>query len=134
MKKIIIKGNLTLKDYGDDYDAIYVGGEALLPYLRGEVFDNYWKEETICQVSVRYLISDNPIDCFETEITNYIMQLEGEMYLEYRSCYTEITGYLWTDKNFIIGGHDLLSELYPKCNKGNYIYLEMVKEERSYEI
>jgi len=129
MSKIIVSGKLSTRDCGEDYDAIYVDDIALLPYLQEEVFgDRFYNEETKCQVSVRYLISDKPIEDVETMIADYFMQLEGEMELEYSSRYSDCTGYLWTDKTFVIGGHNLLDEIYSYCDKDNYIYLEIIKE------
>jgi len=130
MIKFIVNGKLRLNCYGEDDDAIYVGDIALLPHLQEEIFgDDFWMRDYLkCQISVRYLISTKPIKDVETMIADYFMQLEGEMELEYSSKYSEYTGYLWTDKTFVIGGHNLLNEIYDSCDKDNYIYLELIKE------
>src|SRR5437868_3327415 len=39
------------------------------------------------------------------------------------SHYSEITGYLWTDENLMVGGHDLLDEL--RSHKGSFVHLEI---------
>jgi hypothetical protein len=48
-------------------------------------------------------------------------EAEGEVEAEYGVYYSEITGYLWTDEGIVIGGHDLLKELYNFA--GHYLIL-----------
>jgi hypothetical protein len=72
-------------------------------------------------VSVRYLVSDEPIpeDKIEEAVVRHFY---GPSDIKYSIHYSEITGYLWTDENLIVGGHDLLEEL--KSYIGKYLHLE----------
>lgn len=50
--------------------------------------------------------------------------LMGAADAEYAPRYSDITGYLWTDEELNVGGHDLLREL--KGQLGRYLLLEIV--------
>ena len=71
-------------------------------------------------VSVRYWIADKE-DTFETITEMSQRILMGDATAEYCARYSEITGYLWTDENLIIGGHDLIEEL--RSSVGKYLIL-----------
>lgn len=49
-------------------------------------------------------------------------QILGVAQAEYRVEYSEITGYLWTDENFKVGGHDMIERL--RSHIGKYLLLE----------
>ena len=96
------------------------------------------------QVSVRYIISDNPITDPEYLIASFVSQLDGVIELKHNSHFSELTGYLWTDNELKIGGHDLLKELsshladsegqvrwyntYERSPE-KYLWLEVIKHE-----
>lgn len=100
------------------------------------------------QVSVRYLVSDKPIKDPEQVLAEYFSQLDGDIILNHNSHYSDLTGYLWTDNDLVVGGHDLLSELqshlkpegetnifwkyrtYEKCPE-KYLWLEIIKHEKN---
>ena len=44
--------------------------------------------------------------------------------------YSDYTGYLWTDENLKIGGHDLLDELKEDCGKWLFLTIEYKDEEK----
>ena len=84
-------------------------------------------------VSVRYWIIDHPFQVPNREVLD-IMTMEsyyGIGEADYGAHYSEITGYLWTDEEFILGqkntyrgtGHNLIAEL--KSAIGKYLYLEI---------
>lgn len=50
-------------------------------------------------------------------------QAIGKLDALYQHRYSECTGYLWTDEELNIGGHDLIEEL--KGDIGKYLILEM---------
>lgn len=73
-------------------------------------------------LSVRYFTADQEMSIDElTE--GLIKKLYGESEAKYRMKYSEITGYLWTDEDLKVGGHDLLQEL--KGEKGRFCHLEI---------
>jgi hypothetical protein len=77
------------------------------------------------QVSVRFATSavDDWPDTLEEVLAGYIAQLDGEGFARHGVHYSDLTGYLWTDEDLKIGGHDLLAELYGQ--KGKFLWLEI---------
>ena len=80
------------------------------------------KEEYGNYLTVRYWISDKEKTRREL-LEETVKLIFGIGDVEYNNNYSEITGYLWTDANLIIGGHNLLNELYN--NVGKYCLLEI---------
>lgn len=74
------------------------------------------------QVSVRYWITDERVDRDQAQEA-FLRTLFGDIEVEFNAHYSDITGYLWTDEELNIGGHDLLSEL--KSHKGKWLILEV---------
>lgn len=79
------------------------------------------------QVSVRYYLSDKETS-FEDAQTRFVEKLLGKIEVEYRDNYSEYTGYLWTDENLKVGGHDLMAEL--RNNVGKFLNLEIEVHEQ----
>lgn len=75
------------------------------------------------KVTVRYWISDTPATKEELKEDFIVKSLGGVANCKYGSHYSELTGYLWTDEELKIGGHDLLNEL--KSFKDKWIILEI---------
>lgn len=73
------------------------------------------------QLTVRYYTSDTPIP--ESPAESFMAVLMGGAEVNYSMAYSEITGYLWTDQDLIIGGHDLRDEL--ETFIGKYLHLEI---------
>ena len=73
-------------------------------------------------VTLRYWISNQELD--ENKIIDITAKMSvGILESEYMHRYSEYTGYLWTDEELNIGGHDLLEEL--KDNVGKWLYMEI---------
>lgn len=72
------------------------------------------------QVCLKYYISNKKLSLEDAEAC-FIRIIEGEVDAEYTMRYSEYTGYLWTDEEIKIGGHNLLEEL--KSNKDKYLIL-----------
>lgn len=77
------------------------------------------------QVSVCYHITDQP-ELEETLTGMVIAKMcgvshSGNAETKYYHRYSELTGYLWTDEDFKVGGHDVLAEL--RSYKGKWCYL-----------
>ena len=91
--------------------------------LDDEPISELLEEITGKVVTVRYFISDKE-DTLENIQEQFIRSLFGELEAEHRPRYSEITGYLWTDEELNVGGHDLLSELEVESyGEGKYLYL-----------
>ena len=95
-------------------------------------------------VSVRYVVSEKPIEDIDEEIANIVISLEGDLGIKHYSHFSDLTGYLWTDNEMNVGGHDLLAELkshlvipgdrywdsrtYEECPE-RYLWLEVTAHE-----
>ncbi len=100
----IFEGRVRRADYRENYDVLKLDdlclSEAFAAALDGERR----------QVSVRYHISPEPMT--EEQRTHAeVMIAIGEGYAEYIEHYSSTTGYLWTDEELIVGGHDLEAEI-----------------------
>jgi len=103
-------GTITIRSFGDDDDALYLDptkGVYTEP-LAGQVAEDV--EEYGNTVTVSYWITDEPRTMDEL-VENDALQLAGSADADYHQRYSEITGYLYTDAELVIGGHDLLAEL-----------------------
>ena len=118
---IEIKGWIRESDYSDSADVIFIDDlgrkfpeEPLadqLAWLSGE------------QVTVYYYITDKKCTLEEAQEQFLKMMYAGEAECEFHAHYSDITGYLWTDENLVIGGHDLLEEI--RSHVGSYLLLEI---------
>jgi hypothetical protein len=75
------------------------------------------------KATLRFTTSPSPIDPAEIE-ENLIKSYYGLIEAEYYHQYSEVTGYLWTDETFKIGGHDICEIL--ESYEGQYIHLEII--------
>lgn len=73
-------------------------------------------------VSARYWITETKMGRDEA-ISAFLKVLFGASDCEFCAVYTEETGYLWTDEECKIGGHDLLAEL--RSHVGKWLILEI---------
>jgi len=72
--------------------------------------------------SVRFVTADVPVDPTTVE-EKIIESYYGGAKAEYYHRYTDLTGYLWTNEGFEVGGHDI-----PKILEnyvGQYIHMEI---------
>jgi hypothetical protein len=74
------------------------------------------------QVSVRYFVTDEPVppDELESELAS---MATGDADIRYGMVYSEETGYLWTNEDLVVGGHDVIEELLPRL--GKWLHLEV---------
>jgi hypothetical protein len=117
MKKVF-EGYLKYTDNGEGDDILYFltfGETVPLAELLQEEIGNKL-------VTVRYYISDRVVSIEEAQ-QKFINQLFGVLDANYNVVYSEITGYLWTDQEINVGGHDLLEEL--ATYHGKYLILEV---------
>lgn len=74
-------------------------------------------------VTLHYYISAARLSLEELQ-KNFILTLYGgKAEVNYEVHYSEPTGYLWTDEDLKVGGHDLISEL--SSHVGKFIHMEV---------
>lgn len=101
-------GWITLEEEQENYhESLFLrggGGEEEEPLAeRLEFMDGR-------QVTVRYWIAEK--ECTKEEaVEDFAGALMGRAEADFGARYSEYTGYLWTDENIGVGGHDLLREL-----------------------
>jgi hypothetical protein len=116
MKQLIYKGLIAEKEYGESCEALFIGEmEEPIAYEFEEKMQGK-------QVSVRYWLSDSS-KTKEELVENMVMAMVGAVDADYSDRYSDVTGYLWTDEELNIGGHDLLDEL--RSNVGRFVYMEI---------
>lgn len=143
-KLITLRGILSLGDYGEGSDILFCGDIPVAQWAQdgiggGEpVYSQVWdtrymsKEEaerrtnecpTNKFISVRYWTADQPAsdDAIKQRA---IEMLYGAAKIDWGARYSEITGYLWTDEDFHIGGHDMIGRLSSEV--GKYLLLEVI--------
>lgn len=67
--------------------------------------------------TVRYYITDKECTPEQAQEDFLISTLHGEVDSDYGANYSEYTGYLWTDDELKVGGHDLRNELFSYVGK-----------------
>lgn len=73
-------------------------------------------------ITVRYWITDEPVT-IEEAIEETVLQMMGSTKSKFNALYSEITGYLWTDELFTVGGHNLIEEMGSFIDK--YLLMEV---------
>ncbi len=108
---------ITVKDF-NGHDSLHLlrDGKANSPLAQEIFFPSRNK------VSVNYLISDKEIPENEIELET-LKFIEGFGETTYGATYSELTGYLWTNEELKVGGHNLLQELFP--NIGKYLHMSI---------
>ena len=116
MEQLIYSGFIREGSKGENDDALFIGE---LDEPIAEIFQD---EINGKEISVRYWLSD--IEKTKEQLQEgFLKKLFGAVDAEYGDVYSDYTGYLWTDENLKIGGHDLLDEL--QNNIGKFIWLEI---------
>lgn len=116
MEQLIYKGFIEERYRGEKDDALFIGD---MEYPLAEEFESELQGK---QVSIRYWISDTKKTKEQIQ-EGALKTIMGVVDAEYGDRYSEITGYLWTDEELNIGGHDLLAEL--SSFKRKFVYLEI---------
>jgi hypothetical protein len=116
VKELVYLGILRETAYGEG-DALFIGDseEPIADVLQSEISRKL--------VNVQFWISDIALTKAELK-SELVRKLYGEAEVEYIQHYSDYTGYLWTDEELKVGGHDLLAEL--RGYEGKYIYLEIL--------
>lgn len=114
----IIRGKLEEDEYGENSSALFVSGSRKPIAKQLESILSWYKRK----VSVRYWISEEERTLEQLE-ENQVMQVMGDAKARYGDRYSDLTGYLWTDEELNIGGHNLLKEF--RSGLGKWLYLEI---------
>jgi len=101
--------------YGEADDIVLLNGEPLAELLEDEGIHKKL-------INVTYYISDKEMTLEEAQLIS-VISITGLAKVDYEAHYSEYTGYLWTDEEFIVGGHDLLEEL--RTYSGKYLILNI---------
>lgn len=136
MDQIILNGKIALCSTGDDNDST-VGIRSYMPMktFAGKRVVSSWQEFPLTKAmaekcewpskfaSVQFVIADKPINDPEKAMENVIRTYMGDVEADYSHHYSDLTGYLWTDEEFVVGGHDLREILSDNYDK--FIHLEI---------
>lgn len=115
-ESLTYQGKLCTDMDGESYEAVWLTGmdhplvKEVAPRVDGR------------QVSARYWITDKEVTRDEA-VGQYLKTLFGDAEAEFMAHYSDITGYLWTDEDLMIGGHDLEDEL--RSSVGKWLILEI---------
>jgi hypothetical protein len=109
-------GLINAGDFGENFNALFIGDSS--EPIAKTFYDDFYNQN----VTVRYWISEIEMSR-ELLKQNTLLCISGYVDADYSSRYSEITGYLWTDEELNIGGHNLLNELTSSI--GKYVYLEV---------
>lgn len=115
------QGIITVRAYGEDDGALWL--DPTEPYdepLAAQVALDI--EALGNTVTVSYWITDGP-RTIEQLLENEAKKLAGAADADYTERGSDVTGYLWTDAELQIGGHDLLAEL--ESEVGRWCYLSI---------
>lgn len=114
VKTIDIAGWISLRDYGESSNVVNVSdderplAERLIDEISDYDRDDNFRVEK--QLSVKYWICDKEASKDEA-ISEVLKRLDGSAEIEFCARYSDLTGYLWTDEQLNVGGHDLLREI-----------------------
>lgn len=117
MRKETYTGLITLKDYGEASDVLFLGNDE--EPLAERLMDDMCRWGRALTVS--YFISDEPRSKEEL-VERLVQTVTGVGSAVYADRYSETTGYLWTDEEIQVGGHDLLAEI---SQPGMYLHMEI---------
>lgn len=149
-KTHVLKGVLSVREWGEgEHETLYCDNERVTEWAMeivgngDRVVPNQWGSPNNLMVmtqeecdrrtreypgnrwiTVRYWIADQKAK--PDEIKKRALEcLYGLAEVDWGAAYSEITGYLWTDDKFKIGGHDMDGRL--REHVGKYLLLELVK-------
>jgi hypothetical protein len=121
-KPVVFRGQIILSSNGETEVLHLLNTETWttgVDPLADEIANRRWNKPFL---SVKYYVSSWEIP--EKEIqASYLKYLYGKNEAKYEMVYSEITGYLWTDEEIVVGGHDLLDELM--THLGKWLHMEI---------
>jgi hypothetical protein len=130
----VYRGFVVVGDYGENIDALGLEATrctAQYPALSDEPLAMVLEDDRDRYgpyASVRYFVTDEE-RTVEELTENLVQTMAGALNARYHDAYSEVTGYLWTDQDIKVGGHDLLAEL--ETFKDRFVHLEIEWSESS---
>ena len=120
---LIYRGKLVKTGNGEADDLLGLEKQPGDPIILAEqIMEDLDQYASQSPVTVHYFVTAKP--CTEEQLTTELANVAfGEATADYCMRYSEVTGYLWTDEELTIGGHDLLWELGEAV--GSYLHLEI---------
>ena len=102
--EMVYEGFLSMRTDGEADDILHIGDDILSELIQDDIKDygNY--------LSVRYFTSDEETTIDKAILEN-IKKISGVGDVCWGHRYSEVTGYLYTNNEIKVGGHDLLDEL-----------------------
>lgn len=97
---IVVSGKIRRAENGENYDCLYIG-RSPITVMVNNTFTKYKQQVYCC-----WIISNSFLTP-EAALTAAINTANAELDSRYLDRYSDITGYLWTDQNFKVGGHDM---------------------------
>ena len=86
-----------------------------------EILNNqYFSNRFTC---VSFVTSDSEITDPAKLVEGFLRKIMGDIEFQYYHHYSSYTGYLYTNEEFNVGGHDIKKLL--ECNCGKYIHMEI---------
>lgn len=116
MKTLTYQGLLSLHSWGEADDILFVST------LRDPLGEHLQTDIRRKQVTARYWITDREVTKEQAQ-EGFIREVIGVVQCDFGSHYSEYTGYLWTDEECKVGGHDLMQEL--RSHVGKWLILEI---------
>jgi len=110
------RGFLRLGEHGEGWDILFIGEEVVAELLKDDL------EQYGHYVTVSYYTSEQENELNQVQ-EEYMKTLMGVSEAMFGHRYSEITGYLWTDEEWKVGGHDLIGLL--GMEEGRFCHLSV---------
>lgn len=114
----LIYGKIDTCPSGSEYGCLHIDGVPIVDLIE-DIVDNV--------VTVRYWISNKELRTVEAADEQTLEQVYGVLDAEIHHRHSDLTGYLWTDEHFKVGGHDLIPIL--EAEENYYLLMEVTVHE-----
>jgi hypothetical protein len=125
IKTFEIAGRLQMVDSGEAVCVLGVDDEVRGQIILAEVLQSGLAEaqasvarrrDLVCQAS--YFVTERAI-AWETLEVDRIRMVMGDPSADFRHVYSDLTGYLWTEEQFVVNDHDIIAEIYQNSGGEN---------------
>lgn len=119
---LLIEGRLTYSE--GDYSALGVTDRYGYTLYIAEIIANFLDTNSKC-TTFQYHVCSEPKGFHELEEYNAQRIMGSIIDTEFYHCYSDLTGYLWTNEKIKVDGHDLYEELRTHVTYPEPMYLAM---------
>lgn len=116
------EGTIEVSSHGESDDVMFLNNPVGPGYENDDPLAKRLDWMSGKRVTVRYWVADK-MCAKEDAIASFLGSIDGDADVRFHVAYSELTGYLWTDEDLNIGGHDLIYEL--KSHAGKWLILEV---------